>query len=71
MILFNQFLSDAGITPSESGTHKLSDVQDALNKAHGMEVAVNCEGDNLNEVWYFFNVKGSAQSGKYVPAKPG
>lgn len=66
-----QFLADAGITPSDSDTHKLSDVQAALTKAHGVEVAVDCDGDELNEVWYFFHVKGNAQSGKYEPAEPG
>lgn len=46
-------------------------MQDALTNAHGKEVTLNCRSGRLNEVWYFFNIKGSLQTGKYVPTIPG
>ncbi|KAJ9362876.1 hypothetical protein DTO280E4_3225 [Paecilomyces variotii] len=63
-----KFLSDANITPSSSKTYDLSDLQDALTKAHGAKVTINCEDDALDEVWYFFNVRGNAINGQYVAA---
>lgn len=66
-----QVLADAGITPDSSKKYQLSDVQSALSKFFGKEVTVRCRDGAINELWYFYNVKGSAQSGKYVPADPG
>ncbi|KAL2001813.1 hypothetical protein VTN02DRAFT_1188 [Thermoascus thermophilus] len=60
-------LSAAGITPSSSTTYHLSDIQNALSAAHGgHQVRLGCSNGELNEVWYFFNVKGNAITGEYV-----
>ncbi|EER29222.1 Ribonuclease Trv, putative [Coccidioides posadasii C735 delta SOWgp] len=64
-------LAAAGIEPHPTKTYTLTELQDAISKSHGMEVTLNCRDSRLNEVWYFFNVKGSLQSGTYVPTKPG
>jgi len=34
-------------------------------------VVVNCRQGAISEVWYFFNIAGSLQGGKFVPALPG
>ncbi|WEW58371.1 Ribonuclease T2 precursor (RNase T2) [Emydomyces testavorans] len=64
-------LAAAGIKPHSTKTYTLSQLQSALSKVHGMPVTLNCKNSQLKEVWYFFNVKGSVQTGKYVPAHPG
>ncbi|KAI5294935.1 ribonuclease T2-like [Ascosphaera acerosa] len=61
---------DAGIVPSDDATYDLQDIQDALSDAFGAVPAARCRGSTLNELWYFFNVRGSAQSGQYVPTSP-
>ncbi|KAF3940058.1 hypothetical protein ABW19_dt0209593 [Dactylella cylindrospora] len=63
-----QMLSDAGIVPSDTTTYTLEALQAAAKRVHGQEVVFNCKSGSLTEVWYHFNVYGSAQSGKYVPA---
>ncbi|KAF9891110.1 hypothetical protein FE257_005046 [Aspergillus nanangensis] len=63
-------LENAGITPSYTDTYNLHEIQDALTKAHGAEVTVRCRGHSLNEIWYFFNVAGPLQTGKFVPSQP-
>lgn len=65
-----QWLADAGITPSVSATYTEAQIQAALG-AHrdGVTVYLGCTGgDELDEIWYFFNVRGSAQTGTFVPA---
>ncbi|KAK6538512.1 ribonuclease T2-like [Orbilia ellipsospora] len=64
------FLSAAGITPSTTKTYTLAQIQAAIVKGHGKEATVNCASGALDEVWYHFNVYGSAQSGQYVAANP-
>lgn len=64
------WLTAAGITPSTSKTYTLAQIQSALSAKHGQDVIINCDGDSLNELWYQFNVQGSASGGKYVAAKP-
>ncbi|KKK12241.1 hypothetical protein P175DRAFT_0499360 [Aspergillus ochraceoroseus IBT 24754] len=66
-----QALSDAGITPSDYNTYNLADIQNALAAIHdGYAPYVGCKDGNLNQVWYFFNVKGNAIDGTYVSAEP-
>lgn len=38
---------------------------------HGVPVTVRCRSHSLSEIWYHFNVAGTIQTGKFVPAKPG
>ena len=65
-----KWLSDAGIEPSDSKTYDLDDVANALEKQHGAKVTLGCQDKALNQVWYHFNVQGSLQGGKFVPAQP-
>lgn len=64
-------LSDAGITPDSSKTYTLDDIQSALSDKHGSDVTINCKSGAFNEVWYFYNIKGSVQTGEFKSAKPG
>ncbi|KAJ5676530.1 uncharacterized protein N7477_002163 [Penicillium maclennaniae] len=66
-----QALAAAGITPSSSKTYTLSAIEAALSKLHGGSQAyVGCESGSLNEVWYFFNVRGNAIDGLYEATAP-
>lgn len=61
------WLKAAGIPPSESQTYSLSEIQSALSAKHGASVYLGCTDDgSLDEVWYFFNVRGSLQTGEFV-----
>ena len=61
-----QSLSKAGITPDESTTYSLSEIQSALSDLQGgKQVYVGCDNGKLNQVWYFFNVRGNAIDGEY------
>lgn len=65
------FLSDAGIVPSTSKTYTSAEIQSALSNNHdGQEVYLGCSGGALNEIWYFFNVRGTVQSGAFEAAAP-
>jgi ribonuclease T2 len=57
--------------PSHTETYARADIEDALEKAHGAPVIVNCRSGAISEIWYFFNIAGSLQTGKFVPASPG
>lgn len=64
-------LADAGITPSSSKTYTSAQIQAALSAAHSdHEVYLGCSGSSLNEIWYFFNVRGTLQAGTFEPADP-
>lgn len=64
-------LSNAGITPDTSKTYDLADIQNALSKIHyGVTAYVGCENDSIDEVWYFFNVRGNVIDGTYQPTAP-
>ena len=65
-----EWLTAAGITPSTSATYTLDQIQSALSSKHGADVVINCDGSNLNELWYQYNVQGSIQSGKFVASAP-
>ncbi|KAJ8611623.1 hypothetical protein MRB53_037847 [Persea americana] len=61
-----KWLSDAGITPSSSQTYSLSSIQSALSKNRGgHSVYIGCASGAIDEVWYFFNVRGSFQDGDF------
>lgn len=61
------WLTAAGITPSSTKTYTLAAIQAALTKNHGASVYLGCSGSEISEVWYFFNVKGNAVAGTYIP----
>ena len=62
-----EFLAAAGIYPTVSRKYKLSQVQEALQKAHGAEVYVGCLNNSISEIWYFYNLQGSILTGTYKP----
>ncbi|KAL2842361.1 ribonuclease T2-like protein [Aspergillus pseudoustus] len=63
-------LSNTGIVPSYDQTYTRSEIEDVLSRAHGATVTVRCRGNRLQEVWYFFNVEGPLQTGRFVPSDP-
>ncbi|KAJ5314764.1 uncharacterized protein N7443_001648 [Penicillium atrosanguineum] len=64
-------LSAAGITPSSSKTYTLSAIEAALSKVHdGSQAYLGCDNGSLNQVWYFFNVRGNAIDGQYDASAP-
>ena len=66
-----EWLADAGIKPSNSKTYTLAAMQAALKKHHGYDVYLGCsDGETLDEAWYYFNVRGSVQTGEFAGAKP-
>ncbi|KAJ9486995.1 hypothetical protein VN97_g6330 [Penicillium thymicola] len=66
----HEFLTNAGITPSQTRTYALADIEAALEQAHGNPVTIRCRGGAINEIWYHFNIAGSLQSGEFVSAGP-
>ncbi|KAL4873803.1 hypothetical protein BDV12DRAFT_53321 [Aspergillus spectabilis] len=63
-------LAAANITPSTSKTYTLSEVHNALANIHdGFAPYVACDGDNLNEVWYFYYLRGNVANGLYDPSE--
>ncbi|KAI6779192.1 uncharacterized protein J7T54_000338 [Emericellopsis cladophorae] len=65
------WLAEAGILPSLTATYTLAQIQEALTAQHGHNVIINCNNNNeINELWYHYNVKGSIQEGDFIPAEP-
>ncbi|KAK5108635.1 hypothetical protein LTR62_008126 [Meristemomyces frigidus] len=63
------WLSAAGIVPSSSATYTTAQIQAALSSEHGGHNAyLGCSSGALTEVWYFFNVAGSVQTGTFEPS---
>lgn len=67
-------LESAGIVPDLRRHYPLADIQAALQRYSGGRVVLRCEGrrgrsDILHEAWYVYFVKGSLQTGVFVPAK--
>lgn len=60
------FLSNQGITPSSSKTFTYSALTDALQAEAGVIPALNCEDGVLDEIWWYFNLKGSVVDGSFV-----
>ncbi|KAI0322988.1 base non-specific acid ribonuclease [Amylostereum chailletii] len=59
-----EWLSKAGITPG-SGEHDLSDVVAALKSASGVTPALDCSSGALNQISYYYNLKGSVIDGDF------
>ena len=66
-----KYLSAAGIVPSQSKTYTLAAINAALEKARGVSAVVQCSDGALDEAWYYFDVKGSVQTGTFVPTNQG
>ena len=68
------FLKDAGIVPSTTKTYTYAQIRKALVRDRHVNATIECTGTNrteLDEVYYYYNVYGSAQDGTYIPAEPG
>jgi len=63
-------LEAAGILPSTSKTYTSVEIQTALTAITGSEVVLGCRRGQLNQAWYSYNVKGSLQTGDFVPTSP-
>ncbi|KAF4337925.1 ribonuclease Trv [Fusarium beomiforme] len=66
-----QWLADAGITPSFDQKYFVNDIQTALEQNFGFPVVINCRGNRIDAVEYYFNVQGSFQDGEFVPTSSG
>lgn len=65
------WLAAAGIVPSTSATYTTAQIQAALKKNRpGVDVTLGCKSSELNEIWYHYDVRGSLQTGTFVPAAP-
>ncbi|KAI0275119.1 ribonuclease T2-like protein [Gloeopeniophorella convolvens] len=61
------WLESQGITPSSSKTYTLSQLTSALKKASGFTPQLSCSGSSINEISWYFNLKGSVIDGEFVP----
>ncbi|KIP11112.1 hypothetical protein PHLGIDRAFT_64365 [Phlebiopsis gigantea 11061_1 CR5-6] len=61
-----EWLAAAGITPSSSKTYTLSAITSALKSASGVTPALDCSSGALNQISYYFNLKGSLIDGDFV-----
>ncbi|KAF2001069.1 ribonuclease T2 [Amniculicola lignicola CBS 123094] len=66
-----EWLATANILPSTTTTYTFSALQSAL-QAHrpGVTVTLGCKSSTLNEIWYHYDVRGSLQTGEFIPADP-
>jgi ribonuclease T2 len=66
------WLADDDIVPSKNSNYTRSAIEDAVKKRNlGQPAVVRCNGRNeLKELWYFFNVRGSVQTGSFLPIHP-
>ena len=66
------WLSNAGIVPDSSKTYTSAQILAALMTPRGVDVAIQCQNTNqFDEIWYFYDVQGSTQTGKFIPTNPG
>ncbi|KAJ6502673.1 ribonuclease [Mycena vulgaris] len=61
-----EWLADAGITPSSTTTHTLASLTAALKAGFGFTPALDCTGTALNQVSYYYHLKGSVIDGTFV-----
>ncbi|KAF8587016.1 ribonuclease T2 [Ramaria rubella] len=61
------WLQQEGITPSSSKTFTLSEITSALKTASGVTPSLDCDGDNLNQISWYFNLQGSIIDGTFIP----
>lgn len=48
----------------------MDQIESALTALHGFPVTIMCSQGALDEIWYHFNVRGSVQTGEFVPTSP-
>lgn len=65
------WFKEAGIVPSTTKTYTLAQLQHVMKEKHGHKVYFGCTSDGeLDEMWAFFYVRGSVQTGTFVSATP-
>ena len=65
-------LAREGIVPSKTRGYSSGEIQRALEQfREGVNASIQCEGNQLQQVYYHFHVAGSAQDGIYFPTQPG
>ncbi|KAH7419458.1 ribonuclease-like protein T2 [Cadophora sp. MPI-SDFR-AT-0126] len=64
------FLKNANIVPSTTATYTSAAIQAALKAGFGYAVTIQCASGALDEIWYSYDVRGSVQTGTFVPAAP-
>jgi ribonuclease T2 len=63
-----QWLANQGITPDSSKTFTLKELTSALEaESGGFTPALDCDSGALNQISWYFNVKGSVIDGTFVP----
>jgi ribonuclease T2 len=65
-------LALSGIAPDSTKLYPLAQIQKILEEYSGGKVILRCRGpgrDLLHEAWFMYFVKGSLQSGDFIPAK--
>ena len=66
------WLSNAGIVPSATATYTSAAILAALQAPRGVTPVILCANTNeLDQVFYFYDVMGSVQTGTFVPTNPG
>ena len=65
------WLTDAGIVPSTSATYTSAQILAALKAPRGVDVSIQCKNGIFDEIWYFYDVQGSVQTGTFIPTNPG
>jgi len=61
------WLENEGITPSTTKTYTLSQLTSALRAQSGFTPALDCKSGVLNQIEWYFNLKGSIIDGTFVP----
>lgn len=56
--------------PDGSEVYTFDEIQDALRRMHGEEVTLVCRGGELQQVYYYYEVKGNAIDGAYQASPP-
>ncbi|KAJ7103222.1 ribonuclease T2 [Mycena belliarum] len=62
----HDWLAAAGITPSSGTTHTRASLTDAIKANFGFTPALGCQGSTLNQISYYYHLKGSIIDGAFV-----
>ncbi|RCK65020.1 Ribonuclease T2-like 1-B [Candida viswanathii] len=63
-----EWLGEAGVVPSDTETYSAEQVLGALKGKFGKDVYFKCDSSGaINEVWYYFNVRGPLLNHDFLP----
>ncbi|KAG9023156.1 ribonuclease T2-like, partial [Tulasnella sp. UAMH 9824] len=54
-----EFLASAGIEPHKTKTYTLDQLESAFKATYGFVPALDCKNGSLNQIYYYFNLKGT------------